>query len=186
MVERMKNGALNLLVVQTILEVDFPETLNRKLVMSNGAYLYYYYQTGYVNGYPLWTRSGTEACPAIERTFLPGQRTTLSDCEVEVHRHNVEGRQHKRDDWEAGLRWERAEERTTALLVLWSNAFTACGMNFPLRSDEDTGFLIAAVQGRDATQDKIRNLAAEPGITCYRERREGAIDASSCGEDAGA
>lgn len=170
-VSRMRNGSSNILLFQTVLEVDWVERCNGKLVLNTGAYLYYAYETGRVTGYPSWTHIGTEVYSVAEPKFLSEQRTKIADCEVEVHHYNVDSCQGQRDDREAQLRWHIAEERRTTLSTLWRNVFTACVMNVTLSSGEVADLPITALRGRHAANDEIRTLPAQNVELCATENR---------------
>lgn len=53
-----------------------------------------------------------------------------------------------------------AQERATTLSTLWFNVFTACNMDVPWSTDETTDFLVMALCGRHAAQDRFQTLRA--------------------------
>lgn len=108
MVARMENGACNLLVIQTILEVDWYGTFGWKPVMNTGRYFYFDYHTERVDFVPSWTRSEAGVSLGLVPNVHPGRRTMLADCNVEVRRYDSKHSRHFQEALEARTRWEAA------------------------------------------------------------------------------
>lgn len=161
MVAWMRNGARNLTVLQTILEVDWSGTFNGKVVLNTGAYLYYDYQTDRVDGYPAWKRSGRDVFPTIEPRFVLGQLSTLAGFEVEVPIYMGEDRRSDQDDRNERAKWEAEEERSVTVSALWRNVFKAAGMEVLRNAGEAVDFITTVLRGTDGFQDEIRQLRVQ-------------------------
>lgn len=104
----------------------------------------------------------------LEPKSHSGQVTTLADCDVEVHRYDTENRRQYRNDWEARLRWEAAQERSTQVYAMRRNVFTACGIQVPLNYGDEADLVDIALRGYQAAQEgiqklKVRNLEGRAG-----------------------
>lgn len=153
----MFNGARNLFVPQTIVEVDWYGTFSRKQLMNMVWYVYYDYQTGRVYRVPAWTSRGAEVFSAIEPEFHPACRTAL-DCEVEMQRYLGEDCREEQHALETHWPCEVAEERVAPLSALWWNAFTPFVIQTRANAGEAVDRIITAFCSQQAVHEGVRTL----------------------------
>lgn len=109
----MEKVTQNLLVLEEILDINFYEKYGGVKVVLTGSYLYYYYDTGWVDGLP----ESSTALTIVPR-FPVATRTTLEYCEAEVQRLFEEELMEQQSAEEARTARLLGEERVRVLSPL--------------------------------------------------------------------
>lgn len=151
-VEHMASKARNMLVLKTILDIDWNATYDGVPVLATGRYLYFEYITVRVDGLP-----ETDTLPEVTSRFRVATRTTLRDCEAEVRRLLYVQRLKRHATEEVRIGRAMADERGRPWSPFWKTLFIPGGLKVSATAGDAVERLLTAMLGQKVVWRKWRH-----------------------------